>query len=123
VNLHGMVSGAIAIVNPFVPVSYQASTGSTTLEDGTRVPAYAAPVTVSAQVQALTYQDLLKLGGLNIQGVRSKLYVSGSMNGIVRGAHKGGDLVTMADGSVWLVAIVLEDWPDWTSLAITLQVS
>lgn len=121
-NLHGIAAPAIGMVNPFLPITYRASTGSTTLEDGTRVPSYAAPVTVSAQVQALTYSDLLKLGGMNIQGVRSKLYVSGSMNGIVRGAAKGGDLVTMANGSTWLVAIVLEDWPDWTSLAITLQV-
>lgn len=121
-NLHGIVSGAISAVNPFLPATFQASIGSTTLPDGTRVPAYAPPVTVAVQVQALQYNDLMKLSGLNIQGVRSKVYVDGSMNGLVRGERKGGDLLTMADGTVWLVAIVLEDWPDWCSLAVTRQV-
>ena len=27
----------------------------------------------------------------------------------------------MTSGAVWLVAIVLEHWPDWTKLAVTLQ--
>jgi hypothetical protein len=39
----------------------------------------------------------------------------------VRTDQKGGDLLTMPDGSVWLVAMVLEHWADWTSVAITLQ--
>ena len=31
------------------------------------------------------------------------------------------DLITMADGTVWLVALVLENWPDWTCVAVTRQ--
>lgn len=116
-----MASAAIGQVNPFVTGTYLASTGSVTTADGNRVPSYAPPVEVSVQIQALTYNDILKLSGLNIQGVRSKAYVNGSMAGIVRTEGRGGDLLMLPDGSRWLVAIVLEDWPDWSSLALTRQ--
>jgi hypothetical protein len=121
-NLHLIVSGAIGAVNPQSSATFQASTGSTTNDDGTRVPTYAAPVTIQCQIQSLQYNDLMKLSGLNIQGVRSKIYVNGSWSGLVRPEGKGGDLITFADGSVWLVAVVLEDWPDWCSVAVTRQV-
>lgn len=120
-NLHAIVSGAIGAVNPHVPVTVQVSTGSTTSPGGTRVPTYAAPVAASGQVQPVQYNDIAKLNGLNIQGVRNKIYLSGDWNALVRSSGKGGDLITMADGSVWLVAVVLENWPDWSSLAVTLQ--
>jgi hypothetical protein len=104
-----------------VTATLRASTGSTQAADGGRVPTYADPVAVQAQVQSLQYQDVIKLNGLNIQGVRSKIYLSGSWSGLVRADRKGGDLLTMPNGNVYLVALVLEDWPDWCSLACTLQ--
>lgn len=123
-NLHGLVSGAIAAVNPFVPCTIQASTGYTTDAAGKRVPTYAAPFTIPGQVQALTFKDLTQLDGLNLNGTRRAIYFNGRVDAIVRVDNKGGDLITIADGvnaGVWLVALVLEQWPDWVKVAVTLQ--
>jgi hypothetical protein len=72
----------------------------------------------------LTYQDLQKLQGLNIAGVRKAGYLYGAWYGTVRSAQKGGDLLTTPDGQVWLVAYVLENWDisaGWTKVCLTLQ--
>lgn len=79
---------------------------------------------VSAQVQPVTWRDLQQLDALNIQGVRWKAYLFGTINGVVRSENKGGDLITISSGphqGVWLVAQVLEQFPDWCCVAITLQ--
>jgi hypothetical protein len=120
-NLNQIVSGAISSVNPMVTATLRASTGSTTNPDGTRVPTYAAPVAVQCQIQSLQYQDILKLAGLAIQGVRNKVYLDGDWQGLVRADRRGGDLLTMPDGSIYLVALILESWPDWTCAAVTMQ--
>jgi hypothetical protein len=125
-NLHGLVQGVIGAVNPNIPAQVFASTGYTTGADGKRVPTYAAPVTIQIQVQALTYTDLVKLDGLNIQGERRAVYLNGDWNGAVRVDQQGGDLLKFPDhpgGPVrtWLAAMILENWPDWTKIACTLQ--
>ena len=121
-NLHGIVSTVISAVNPQLPVTLRLSTGTmTTLADGTRVPAYQEVDGVFAQVQAQTYKDIQQLDSLNLQGTRKVVYLSGEIDGLVRATSKGGDLITFPDGSVWLVALVLEQWPDWVKAAITLQ--
>jgi hypothetical protein len=120
-NLHQTVRGVIGAVNPFVIASLQVSIGSTTAADGTRTPTYARPAPVSCQVQALQFSDLTQLDGLNIQGIKRKIYVNGRWDGLVRAGKKGGDLITMKNGDVYLVVLVLEYWPDWCSVAVTLQ--
>ncbi len=112
-NLHNIVSGVIASVNPWIQVTIQPSLGYTTNSDGSRVPSYGATVHMSGQLQSLTYSDLVQLNGLNIQGQRRALYLNGDWEGIVR-----------SDGSIWLVAQVLENWHNtagWVKLCITLQ--
>lgn len=120
-NLHGIVSGAIGTINPNVTVSIEVSTGTTMLDDGTRVPKYASPVTVLAQIQPLTGGDLRQLESLNLQGDFQGIYISGNIDGLVRADNKGGDKITFPDGRVYLVTTVLESWPDWTKCAVTLQ--
>ena len=112
-NLHSIVSGAIGAVNPPQQLTVQISTGSETAPDGSRTPSYLAPMLFSGQVQPLQYNDLRQLDGLNIQGRKSKIYITGKVDGLVRSSRQGGDLITTADGQVWLVALVLEYWPDW----------
>lgn len=75
------------------------------------------------QVQPITWRDLQQLEGLNLQGTRAKIYVYGQVEGLVRVTNRGGDLITFPDGSVWLVAQVLEGWhtAGWCSVAATLQ--
>lgn len=123
-NLHGIVAGAIGVVNPQIPVALQVNTGSTTAPNGTQTPTYAPPINVMAQVQPVTWKDLQQLEALNIQGIRWKAYLYGQVDGVVRAERKGGDLITIATGrhqGVWLVAQVLEQFPDWVACAITLQ--
>nr|DAH84741.1 MAG TPA: head closure knob [Caudoviricetes sp.] len=126
-NLHGIVAPAIGAVNPFVPVTLKRSNGYTIEPDGTQVPSY-VDVPLSVQVQALSFSDLQQLDGLNIQGVRRAVYLDGPTMGVVRNIGAGGDLFAfppglLPEGDLWLAAHVLERWPDWSKVAITLQVS
>ena len=124
-NLHGIVRGAITTVNPDVAVNVRRSTGFIIEPDGEQVPSYIdLPITV--QVQALTYQDLKQLDGVNINGTRRAVYLNGAAMGVVRNLQVGGDLFvfpagTLPEGDTWLVAYVLEQWPDWCKCALTLQ--
>lgn len=124
-NLHGIVTPAIGTVNPFVAATLRRSTTGTVLADGTQVPAY-ADTAISVQVQALTFSDLQQLSGLNIQGARRAVYLDGAALGVVRNLEVGGDLFifpqgTLPEGNTWLVAHMLEMWPDWCKAAITVQ--
>lgn len=76
---------------------------------------------VPAQIQSLTFRDIQQIDGLNLQGNRNGIYFYGRIDGLVRPDNKGGDLITFPDGTTWLVAMVLEDWPDWCKVAATRQ--
>ena len=120
-NIFGLARAAVSSVVPSVNLSIQVSTGYTTNDDGSRVPTYAAPQTVSGNVQALQYNDIVQLDALSIQGERRKINIKGQVDGLVRVENKGGDLITDGNGNVWLVALVTEHWPDWCAVAVTLQ--
>lgn len=125
-NLHSIATGLISMVNPPVTVTLSRSTGYTTNADGTRVPTYNQITGVQVQVQSLTYGDIQLLNGLNIQGVRRAIYIGHEVEAIVRVGKEGGDLLTfpagtLPEGNVWLAAHVLEAWPSWRKVAITLQ--
>lgn len=84
----------------------------------------ATSCTLPAQVQALSSRDLRQIEGLNLQGTLRALYINGTLDGAVRPLLKGGDLVTLLDGTVWLVTVVPEPWnltAGWTKAIITLQ--
>lgn len=122
-NLHMMAAGAISTVNPFVAATIQVSTGYTTDGAGKRTPTFST-VTGSAQVQALTAMDLKQVDGLNLNGTKRAIYFNGQFQGTNRPAQKGGDIITLTDGpnaGNWLVALVLEQWPDWCKVAVTQQ--
>lgn len=122
-NLHAIASPLVSVINPTQTVTIQVSTGSTTLADGTRVPTYVAPVAAPAQVQPLSSGDLRMLDGVNLGGDERALYVFGMLDSVLRLSQRGGDLVTFADGSVWLTILSLEDWPgsNWSKAAIRMQ--
>lgn len=85
--------------------------------------ALTAAYVLPGNVQAMQYRDLMQVQGLNLNGTRRKVYLYGDVNGIVRVTLQGGDLITDAQGNVWLTAMVLEQWhnPAWCSVAVTLQ--
>lgn len=122
-NLHGIVAPIIGTVNPNVPATMQVSTGYTIAPDGSQAPGYTT-VTGTAQVQALTYQDLRQIDGLNLNGERRSIYFYGAFTAVNRPSSQGGDLVILTDGhnaGTWLIAFVAEQWPDWCKVICTLQ--
>lgn len=128
-NLHAIVSGAIGVINPPILCVIQISTGYTIQADGTQTPNYQMFIDVPADVQALSYSDLMKIAGLNIQGTRRKIYLTGNFEGLNREAQKGGDLIQMpslpgfSGPTTWLVAMVSEWWQDWCAVIVTLQLN
>lgn len=118
-NLHGIVSGAIAAVNPFIDITIKTSTGYTTGADGSQTPTYST-VSASGQVQALSGSDIKRIEGLNIQGVVQKVYLNGNYEGQFRALEKGGDLLIFG-GRTYLVTVVFERWPDWCAVGVTMQ--
>jgi len=128
-NLQGITANIISAVNPMVDCILQVSNGKTTNADFSVSPAYLDAVAVSGQVQSLTFRDLQQIEGLNLQGIRKAIYLQGDVQGLVRQLNKGGDLITMPDGTVWLVAMVLESWGmnvldtsgQWCKVAVTQQ--
>lgn len=123
-NLHGIASGIVSAVNPMVNARMQVSTGYATAIDGHRVPSYAPTRVVRAQIQSLTSGDLMQLSGLNLNGEKRAIYLTGNLDGVSRPDNKGGDLVTFPDGSIWLVVSILENWymsNGWMKVAVTRQ--
>jgi hypothetical protein len=124
-NLNAIASQVIPAVNPFTAATLAISLGSTTDATGKRTPKFQIPVfNVFAQVQALTFRDIQQIDYLNLQGTRVAIYLNGEVDGLVRVAKKGGDIITIMQGphaGVYLVALVLEQWNDWVKVAATLQ--
>jgi|SRR5215472_13566704 len=121
-NLHALAGPVVAAVNPTTLLAVLVSNGYTTSSDGTQVPQYAPQsVNVPGQLQSLTFNDIQQIDSLSIQGVKRAIYLYGKVDGLIRKDKKGGDLITTPDGNVWKVVLVLEYWPDWCKVAVTLQ--
>lgn len=118
-NLHQIASIAISIVNPNVDGVIRQSAGYTTGADGTRSPSY-TDLPVTMQVQSASNEELRQMEGLNLQGSKSVVYLYGDWSGLVRHDKQGGDLLVYGN-QVWLIVTVLENWPTWSKIAITLQ--
>jgi len=137
-NLHGIVRGAIQAVNTDTLATWQQNIGYTIADDGAQVPVYNTVQSVPVQVQAVASRELAHTNYFNMQGVYRRVYLYGSINGVVRTEMMGGDLltfndynlaaaqdslgrfVTNGDGAyvrastarVWKVMEVTERWPD-----------
>jgi len=125
-NLHGLVRGAITVVNPDIDGTLYRSTGYTTAIDGKQIPAYAAPEAIRVQLQSLQLNELKLLDGLNIQGDKVSMYLFGKVSGVVRPDGTGGDLITLFNGNKYLVTLILEDWSlvnNWSKVVCTRQLN
>lgn len=121
-NLHGIVSGAIGAINPFIPAQVYQSKGYTTTPAGKQVPAFLSPVDQFIQKQELSFKDLQHVDGLNIQGELCSVYLNGQVYGIDRGSAMGGDAFVF-NNQVWLVVAVPEQWPDWCRVILCRQLA
>lgn len=123
-NLHGIVTPAINVVNPFITGTILISDGYEIGANKRQVPKYAAPVEALMQVQPLSASEIQHLDAMNIQGTRRSIYINGRLDGLVRPLSKGGDLIAFASGvnaGNWLVVVVSEQFPDWCRVAVVLQ--
>lgn len=125
-NLNNIVAPCTGAINDWVTLAIQPSQGYTTSPDGDRVPLYGETQFVPAQMQALQYNDLVQVSGLNLTGERRAIYVNGDYEAVLRAAQAGGDPVTLqSDGSSWLIVFQFEGWiytGGWTKFCITRQV-
>jgi hypothetical protein len=122
-NLNAIAADLTRAVNPPVDAILWIGTGAyDTTSDGRRTPKWAAKFPVTIDVQEATFKDLKQLDGLNIQGVTNVAYINGALSAVSRVRRKGGDMVTLsATGENYLTTAVLEQWPDWCKVALTLQ--
>lgn len=125
-NLHGIVNPIIQAVNANIVATVRESTGYTIGANAKQVPTYNDIPGVSLQVQAVSWTDLRKVDGLNLQGVFRSCYAYGFHAGIIRALKRGGDLVLFPDGALpegntWLIKQDLEVWADWVKFLIVLQ--
>lgn len=125
-NLHGIAAGAIGAVNPFIPVTIQQSNGYSTGLDGARKPQYTSLQT-TAQIQAMSGTEILRMNNLGIQGQLCKAFLNGDWQGIVRADQKGGDIFAFngpgGASQTWMAVQVLETWPDWSCVALCRQLN
>lgn len=130
-NLRKIANSITRSINPNVGAVLLRSIGAAKKPGGVRVPQY-GQTPIQVQVQALSFGDLAQLDGLNIQGVRRKIYLDGFAAGVIRVARQGGDVLIferglLPEGTTWLAVHVLEQWQDgfagaaWCTVAITLQ--
>lgn len=128
-DLRGIANAASNAVNANIIVTVTPSTGYTIGAAGKQIPAYGPPVTGPAQIQALDNADLKQVNGLNLQGDLRAIYLKGALAGVVRRNSQGGDIVTIAAPAptpligTWLIAKMLESWPNWSKAVIVLQTS
>ncbi len=129
-NLHGIVRGPISTVNQDRPVQYLRSTGNSVNGAGKQTPTYAASVPLIGNIQPIATDDLEHTDYLNKQGVYRAVYLFGNVEGIVRPAQKGGDLLQFArfQGEAvanWLTIKADETWNvndgGWCRVVVVLQ--
>ena len=117
-NLHGIVQGSVAAINPQTLVTIQTSTGYTSGAGGVRTPTFVT-TTGYMDVQDLSTKDLQHIQGLNLSGMSKKVWANGSLNSVLRAAQTGGDLLTFG-GYTWKVTHVVEQWDTWCAVIVTM---
>lgn len=123
-NLHNIASPLVAAVNPWTTGLYFKSNGSATGADGKRTPTYLPALSVTIQMQALSWKDTQMLDSVNLAGERRAMYVNGDWQSIERPDLRGGDKIVLSDGTAWLIVQNLENWnatAGWSKVAVTRQ--
>ena len=122
VNLRAIANKFTSTVNPNLTVQRHASAGRTVAPNGKPVVSYASPISLTAQVQALTKKEVEHIDNMNLSPCDRAAYVNGQVNAFDRVAQTGGDLLEF-EGKFWLVMAVLEGWSTagWMKIALVQQ--
>jgi len=119
-RLRNLANARTQLVNANRVITWIANTGYTVDATYRQVPTWAEPVSVVAQVQTLTSDELEHLDGLNISGRLLSVYLYQSVDSVLRPEAAGGDILQI-DGNDWLVVLVAEAWPDWRRVVVRVQ--
>lgn len=126
-NLHAIVRTPITMLHPDETVTLYQSTGQTNVL-GRITPSYAEGVTIQAQIQTLTADELQQREDASKTGLDAKAYLyadeSYPPSGIVRHLARNGDFIQRADGTWWLVVSLIEDFTKsgWECVGLALQI-
>ena len=120
-NLHAIVSGAIGSVNHHEMVTIYRCNGTTNTAGVVSVTY--TPSDIMAQVQAPNAGDLRLFDNLADAKHVKKFYINASAHTINRHEETAGDIIERADGSYWLIDMILDDFsPEgWLCVLGTLQ--
>jgi hypothetical protein len=129
-NLHAIANSLISTLHPNEEIILYRSSGQVTDRTGTR-PLFDAPLTVQAQIQSLTAQDLRNEAGLPQSEIGYKAYLfsaadsRGKPASILRAMGRGGDVIRRADGTWWKTTALPEDFSasGWVCVHITAQIA
>jgi len=124
-NLRAIANKYIQITNKNIQINWVQSNGYVTDDAGKRTPK-TLTLTVEAQVQALSSSDLKHIDGQNVTNNMRSVYMYGNAVGVVRADQLGGDILVFPEvpgncSRNWLITQVVETWPDWCHVIVTLQ--
>ena len=108
-NLHDIVSSAINAVNPFQPITITKRGTYTVNEYGERSVSPSSSITVLADVQPLSSEDIKFINNYNQSSIYRSFWVSTDVSGINRPLAKSGDIVTYY-GDTYYVMGMKVDW-------------
>jgi hypothetical protein len=124
-NLRRIANNRTMRVNRNVSAVWRRSDGYETQDDGTRTPKFIeTPISINPQPVAT---KLLRIEGLNIEGVKRSVYINTSqIMGVVRPDVRGGDYLVFppCPGDInknWKVIEVIETWPDWSHVIVVME--
>lgn len=127
INVHSLVRGLISVAHPEESVQLAQGIGFANVS-GAILPRFAKAIPVMAQIQSLGPDELRNAEQVSTDTLTRKAYLFsdapyGSPAGIIRPLSRSGDLIRRADGTVWLVTAVAEDFSSsgWVCVNITLQ--
>ena len=127
-NLHAIVRTPITALHPDETVTWYQSTGQiNTL--GRIKPSYAEGVTLQAQIQTLSADELAQREDTSKTEIHAKAYLlaqeANPPAGIIRIEARNGDFIQRADGTWWLITSVLEEFAKsgWESVGMVQQIA
>ena len=125
-NLHAIVRSPIIALHPDETVTWYQSIGQTNTL-GRIKPAYAEGVTLQAQIQTLSPDELQQREDASKTEIHVKAYLmaqeANPPAGIIRIEARNGDFIQRADGTWWLITSVLEEFAKsgWESVGMVQQ--
>lgn len=123
-NLHGIVRGAIEVVNDDVDGTVYVNTGRTNVR-GILTPTFSA-VAARLQMQAQKHDPIAHERSLTYSNGYLTVYAYGNFADVERRTTTGGDVINVPAGpraGWYYVTQVMEWWPDWCCLEVTTQLN